>query len=311
MSKPFICVFPGQGTTEPHMGTYWSDNSDIFKKVYDDLLNYFEEKNSISLREIIHNHADKLIETRWAQPAIYCYQIAASHMLWSYGKPDAVMGHSLGEYAAIVAADGMDMYEGLDLVSERGRLMQQTEPGKVIAVLTNHDSITNILERHAELACWIAAENDENVFIVAGSEHDIQKLIEIIQYYAIRHLVIPGSTAFHTPLMHAIQDDWQKACKKVTLRPLSIPLYSTVTGTASSHLHTDYLMTHMQARVRFQTALNHMLLDYPYHCCIEMGPHNRFQSYIKKKWPLSIALGPEKNGPTCTLELQERLYEDT
>ena len=304
MAKSYISVYPGQGTVEPGMGAYWCLHSSAFKKIFEELLDYFNKKNNVSLSDIITHHPDTLIETQWAQPAIYCYQVAASSMLADYGNPAAVTGHSMGEFSALVRAGALDMYTGLDVITQRGLLMQQTAKGKVIAVISSFEQITKILHQHPEWACWIAAENDAKVYIVAGLPEDIDACSQTLASHAIRSITIPGQTAFHTPIMDQIMPEWIKICQKVTLDELTIPFYSSVIGQELQKLPDDYLITHLNARVRFQSALNNLYQDYPEHIGIEIGPNNRFFTYLMKRWEKALSLGPEKSARDCESRLE-------
>lgn len=308
MSKPYILVFPGQGTHLQSMGHYWAQESNIFGECYRSLLHYFEEKNGESLEKIILNHADQLELTQWAQPAIYCYQVASAKMIMHKKKPSAIAGHSLGEFAAIVASGGMDPYDTLDLVSQRGLLMQQTEPGKMIAVLCPQDKLNIILERHPKWECWISAENDENMTIAAGKPHDIDLLMQALSYLGIRYLNIAVENAFHTPLMESISEPWENMVNQYPSKPFDIPLYSSVDGVKHTHLPKNYWFTHLFARVRFKQALNHLHRDFPHHMCVEAGPNNKFQSYLKKRWAMTASTGPEKHGKELKIHIDELMY---
>lgn len=308
MSKPYLLVFPGQSTHEPNMGHYWYENSSVFQKAYQSLLDYFYEKNGTSLENIIKNHPDQLELTQWAQPAIYCYQVAAAKMIMQHNPPEAIIGHSLGEFAAVVAADGMDPYKTLDLVTERGLLMQQTEPGKMIAVLCSTTICSDILNRHPNLACWISAENDESVTIIAGMPKDVDLFKSYCTGAGIRHLGLTIGNAFHTPMMESIEPQWKVLTQEIKNKSLSIPIYSSIDGKKHTLLPEDYWYTHLFARVRFKQALNKLKADLPIHTCIEVGPSNRFQTYLKKRWDTTSSTGPEENGKEIQIHLNEILY---
>lgn len=308
MAKPYLLIFPGQGTHIASMGQYWAEESPIFGKYYHSLLNHFHTQYGVSLENIIMKHPDQLELTQWAQPAIYCYQVAAAHMIMDKKKASAIAGHSLGEFAAIVTAGGMDPYKTLELVTERGLLMQKTDPGKMIAALCSHDVITNILERHPKWACWISAENDENLTIVAGMPQDMDQLTHSLAYLGIRFLNIAVENAFHTPMMESISAEWKKLTDKVETQTFDIPFYSSVDGKMHFILPKDYWFMHLFARVRFKQALNHLYRDFPEHACIEVGPNNKFQSYLRKRWNLTASTGPEKSLKEIRIQLEELLY---
>lgn len=308
MSKPYLLVFPGQGTHEGPFGFFWTKDSKVFHDHFYSLLSYFKEQQGESLEDIIFNHPDQLRLTHWAQPAIYCYQIAAARMLSQHHKPTALTGHSLGEFAAVSLAGGMDVYDGLNLVTQRGLLMQKTPSGKMIAAFCPQEKIHTLLERHPDWACWISAENDEHVTIVSGVPEDIDQLILSLNYLGLRHIPLSVDNAFHTPLMECIAAEWKALCSQIELKSLEIPFYSTIDGKRHTVLPQDYWFTHLFARVRFRQALNALHHDFPQHVCVEVGPGNKLQSYIKKHWDLSIATGPEKQGRELHIHIEELLY---
>ena len=308
MSKPYILIFPGQGTHLAGMGQFWSKESTIFRECYHSLLQYFEKQYGTSLEDIINHKPDQLEQTQWAQPAIYCYQVAAAKMIMHKKKPSAVAGHSLGEFAAVVAAGGMDAYQTLDLVAQRGALMQKTEPGKMIAVLSTQDVVSNILERHPKWACWISAENDHTMTIVSGFPDDIALFANSLAYLGIRYLNVPIENAFHTPIMESIAEEWKLIAQSIKCKTFDIQLYSSVDGKKHAALPHDYWFMHMFARVRFKQALDNLYQDFPDHTCIEVGPGNKFYSYLKKRWNNITSTGPEKNGKELRIQLDELLY---
>lgn len=308
MSKPYLLVFPGQGSHGGPLGAFWAKESAVFKESYNSLLSYFKEKFSDSLEDIVYKYPEKLDETQWAQPAIYCYQVAMAKMLMSSHKPDAVLGSSLGEFAAVVVAGAMDEYATLELVAQRGALMQQTAAGKMIAAFCGTERITSLLERHPNWACWISAENDDNVTILAGNPQDIDLLTNALSYLGVRFITVPVYTAFHTPMMESIANDWASIVSRSYSTSCDIAWYSSVDGKKHKVLPDDYWLAQMFARIRFKQALNMLYHDYPTHVCIEVGPGNKYQSYLKKRWTEAVSLGPESQGKDLHNHLNDVLY---
>src|SRR5699024_4595086 len=145
--KRIAFMFPGQGSQSVGMGKQFYDTYSDVQKMYqqaNDVLGY----NIDTL--MFEGPQEKLTETEYAQPALLLSSIAAHHLLISEGiQPDMVVGHSLGEYSALVAAGMLTLEEALPLVALRGRLMEQAYPkgqGSMSAVLglTEEDILTTL-----------------------------------------------------------------------------------------------------------------------------------------------------------------------
>src|ERR1035438_491148 len=135
MSKTAF-IFPGQGSQVVGMGVDLAEKFDEARKAFDQASQILGWDLLQACRE---GPEDKLRQTDVAQPALYVAGYAAFSVLHSSGvAPDAVAGHSIGEYSALAAAGVFSFTEGLDLVRERGRLMQtasQEHPGGMVAIL--------------------------------------------------------------------------------------------------------------------------------------------------------------------------------
>jgi acyl transferase domain-containing protein len=171
--------------------------------------------------------------TRFAQPAIYCASIVSWEQLSAGGeRPGALVGHSLGEVAALVAGDALSAEDGLRLVATRGRLMQESGErsgdGSMLALLG-----TGAAERAAEVAdphgLTVANDNAPNQVVLSGDASAFDGAIATAKGLGLRAVKLPVTGAFHSPAMAAASPEFTAALAAIDFRPPSIPVWSSIT----------------------------------------------------------------------------------
>ena len=186
MMKSVTLLFPGQGSQYVGMGeTLEGQPSKKFLEFADEALGY-------SISEImLKGPEDTLKSTENAQPAILTYSIALFDRLWEMLlakniKVDRVMGHSVGEYAALVAAKVIPFEHAVRAVNKRGKYMQEAVPvgkGGMLAVLGSEmeeiNSYIKLIKSNS--ACEIANDNAPGQIIVSGNIESIQELQNILK----------------------------------------------------------------------------------------------------------------------------------
>jgi [acyl-carrier-protein] S-malonyltransferase len=171
--------------------------------------------------------------TRFAQPAIYCASIVSWEQLVAGGvRPGALVGHSLGEVAALVASDALSAEDGLRLVATRGRLMQESGErsgdGSMLALLG-----TGAAERATEVAdphgLTVANDNAPNQVVLSGDASAFDDAIATAKGLGLRARKLPVTGAFHSPAMAAASPEFTAALAAIDFRPPSIPVWSSIT----------------------------------------------------------------------------------
>lgn len=209
-------LFPGQG----------SQTADMREAV---------ERHRPDLLELARSEvSDDLFEragegTRWAQPAIFCAALAGYEVLKDRYEADLMAGHSLGEITALVAADAIDAPDGLRLVAERGRLMQEARGGGMMAVRVRDDR-GPVEEVAAEAGLTIANDNAPDQLVLSGSHEALDRGEELLQERKVRGKRLPVGGAFHSPLMEPAVAPFRAVVAQVEFREPRVPVLSCVSA---------------------------------------------------------------------------------
>ncbi len=213
-------LFPGQGSQTPEM-------RESVERHRPDLL-------ELALSEV----GDDLFEragdgTRWAQPAIFCAALAGWEQLRAGTSADLMAGHSLGEIAALVAADSISAEDGLRLVAARGRLMQEaaeeTGDGGMIAVRARGER-GPIHEVAEATGLAIANDNAPDQLVLSGATASLDEAEAALAERGVRAKRLPVAGAFHSPLMEPAVEPFRAIVRETEIGSPSVPVYSCVTA---------------------------------------------------------------------------------
>jgi malonyl CoA-acyl carrier protein transacylase len=223
-----VFVFPGQGSQKKGMGEGLFDSVPEFQHVepeVDELLGY-------SLRELCLEDADNdLKETQYTQPALYVVNALHYFKAISEGnKPDAVAGHSLGEYDALLAAGVYDLLTGLRLVQKRGELMSQAQGGGMAAVIgLTPEQIGDVLKTNGVDTIDVANFNSPTQTVISGPVADIQRAKPMFEQ-ARMYVPLQVSAAFHSRYMAETAQAFEAFLAGFTFTAPRIPVIANVTA---------------------------------------------------------------------------------
>jgi [acyl-carrier-protein] S-malonyltransferase len=213
-------LFPGQGSQVPEM-------RELVERRRPDLLDQALQEVGPDLFE----RADD--GTRWAQPAIFCAALAGWEQLRPSVSPDLMAGHSLGEIAALVAAEAISAEDGLRLVSARGRLMQEaaeeTSDGGMLAVRTRGDR-GPIIEVAEATGLSIANDNAPDQLVLSGTTTALDEAEATLEERRVRVKRLPVAGAFHSPVMEPAVEPFRALVADIDVRESSVPVLSCVTA---------------------------------------------------------------------------------
>jgi [acyl-carrier-protein] S-malonyltransferase len=230
-------LFPGQGSQRVGMGQSFYERFSQACAVYEQA----DAALGFGLTELcLHGPEETLRETENAQAALYVTSVAAWRSLQACCpvKPDAVAGHSVGEYAALVAAGSLEFVDGLKLVRRRGELMRDAArqtPGTMAAVLGLDADAARAACREAQAAgagiVSVANLNGGGQVVISGEVGAVERAGEIAREKGAKRVIpLSVSGAFHSPLMVTAGDALYADLSKTAFRKPTVPLVSNVTA---------------------------------------------------------------------------------
>ena len=228
-------VFPGQGAQFPGMGKELYDLSGTAKALFNQANNVLGYDLSGTM---FNGTEEDLRQTRITQPAIFCHSVISYLAADTRPSPDAVAGHSLGEYSALVAAGALDFPVALRLVYERAEAMQaatEAEPGTMAAVLGLDDEMIENACAEIEEVVVAANYNSPGQLVISGSVAGVERASKILTDLGARRVVpLPVGGAFHSPLMEPARTRLAAAIEEAYFRPPGCEIYQNVDALPSS-----------------------------------------------------------------------------
>jgi acyl transferase domain-containing protein len=200
----------------------------------------------------------RLNETIHAHPAQFTVEYALARLFNSFGvKPDAIVGHSMGEYLAACLAGVFSLEDALRLVATRAKLAQTLPRTAMLAVMLAEEKLLPFLNGNLS----ISLINGPQLCVVAGPAKDVAELSNALEREGIISRPVQNAHAFHSTMMNPIVDAFRDEVRRVELKPPTIPFISNATGdwiTAEDATNSDYWASHMNRTARFSDALGAM-----------------------------------------------------
>jgi len=281
--RPVAFLFPGQGSQHVGMGRDLYESEPLFQEEIDHAASFLSARLGLDLRKVLYPQAGgeaeaakQLARTAIAQPALLAVEVALARLLGSWGvRPQAMLGHSLGEYTAAVLAGVFSFEQALGLVAERGRLIEQFGGGEgatgtMLAVPLSEAEITPFLNGEVHLA----ALNAPSLVSVAGSAAAVADLTARLAAEGVVTLPIQVAFAGHSPQTEPALAPFRERVAAVGPKAPQISFVSSSTGTwisAEEAADADYWARHMRQPVRFSDGVE-TLRTMPGMLLLEVGP---------------------------------------
>ncbi|WP_433260000.1 type I polyketide synthase [Actinosynnema sp. CS-041913] len=278
-----VCfAFTGQGSRKLEMGDHLGKAFPAYREACDEAFAALETAigGSRAGRVVRHlDDPDRLHDNDIAQPALVIAEYAMARLLESWGvTPDAVLGHSLGEWTAAIVAGVVGLTDGLRAVAARAALMGTAEPGAMLAV---RGEVAADLVADVDLACHNTARD----FVFAGTEPDIARLERRLQVHGVQSTRLAGRNAFHSRLMDPVVGPLAGELTGIALRPPEIPMLCGVTGswlTPEDAVSAHRWARQVRSRVRFADCLDRLVAaDRPW-VVVEVGPGRAVTGFARR-----------------------------
>lgn len=251
-SRQPVFLFPGQGSQHAGMGRDLYEAETAYRDAVDECADGLEAVG-IGLRELLAAHGDdaELRQTRLAQPALFTVGYALAALWRSRGViPQAMIGHSIGEYVAATCAGVWELQDALRVVARRGELMQAQPEGVMMAVQLDEAELRGNLPEGVS----VAAVNGPGACVVSGAAEALGVIAAAWRSAGVSVRALRTSHAFHSPMMDPVLPAFRDFVASVGLNEPRIPFTSGVTGqwiTAEEATDPAYWARQVRETVRF------------------------------------------------------------
>ncbi|SFU37836.1 type I polyketide synthase [Nitrosospira multiformis] len=286
-NRPIVFLFPGQGVQHIDMARELYHGEAVFRREFDRCVELLQPHLNFDLRVALYPNLDpnleggdearkkelsaRLEQTEVTQPALFAVEYALAQLWMSWGiQPAAMIGHSVGEYVAACLAGVFSLEDALRLVALRGRLLQQTETGTMLAVMLPEAEITPYLSE----SCDLAAVNGPELCVLSGPVAAIEALETDLRNKGIEARRLHVSHAFHSALVESMLPAFMELVSAMELHSPQIPFLSNLSGdwiTPQEATDPGYWRRHVRGTVRFDDGLRE-LLGNPARILLEVGP---------------------------------------
>ena len=256
-------IFPGQGSQYLNMSMDFNENFDVARNIFQEI----EDCTQINIRKIIaENPSDNLNQTNYTQISIFAASMAIYKSLLNEFdneiiKPKILLGHSLGEYSALVASNIMNIADASMLIKKRGELMHSSiEPnvsGMAAIIGKDADFIDSVIKTN-NLKVVIANDNSPLQVVVSGLIEDIINSERVFKENGVkRYVKLNVSAAFHSNFMNDAQRELINVIDKINFKNSNLPIISNYDSKINSNIESIIfaLKNQMANRVRWTDSI--------------------------------------------------------
>ncbi|HEY3579272.1 MAG TPA: type I polyketide synthase, partial [Pyrinomonadaceae bacterium] len=295
-NRPVVFMFTGQGAQYVQMARELYETEASFRADVDHCCEILEPHLQLDLRTVLYPSAERageaseqLTQTQLTQPALFVIEYALARLWMRLGvRPAALIGHSIGEYVAACMAGLFTLEDALQVVVERGRLMQQAPHGAMLAVPLSEKELSSRL--NGELS--LAAVNAPSLCVVSGNVEAVERFERKVAAEGLVCRRLHTSHALHSAMMDPFVTTFAAKLKHVKTGAPEIPIVSTLTGTwltAEEAADSGYWARHLRQTVRLADALGEILKQ-PETVLLEIGPGQTLSALAKQQAENRVAL---------------------
>ncbi|GHF63526.1 polyketide synthase [Kitasatospora xanthocidica] len=273
-AAPVAFLLPGQGAQYPGMALGLHRSHPVFRTALDEAAELLRPHLGLDLVDLLRDgDTDLLRRSSITQPAVLAVGHATAALWRHWGvRPAALLGHSLGEYTAALLSGVLDLPEALALVAARGRLMEETAPGAMLAVPLDEPAAAELAARHG---LDLAAVNGPAAAVLSGTAEAAGRAAAELGERGLRGLPLPVDRAFHSALCAPAAERFAAELAGVTLREPTVPFLSNLTGdwiTPEQATDPGYWTRQMLSPVRFHNGLTRLAALDERLVLVETGP---------------------------------------
>ena len=279
-----VFVFPGQGSQHLGMGADLYNSNHKAQQIFEDA----NEILGFKITDIMFGEdQEALKQTNITQPAIYIHSMVIALIADKFFKPNAVAGHSLGEFTALAAANYISFEDGLRLVYKRAIAMQEAcekNESSMAAIVGLDDNIVEDVCSQSKETLVAANYNCPGQIVISGTINAVNiacnKLTEL---GARRALVLPVRGAFHSPLMKSAEESLSKAINNTQFKEGTCPIYQNITGMPYTDIEEikQNLVNQLTSSVKWTQTMENMKLN-GLASVTEVGPGKVLQGLFKR-----------------------------
>ncbi len=304
--QSIVFMFSGQGAQYPNMGLELYQTESTFRDQVDYCAEFLKPILNLDLRDVMYPEVppfeategsarqgrgpggisaeaanQKINETYITQPALFVIEYAMAKLWLEWGiEPQAMIGHSIGEYVAACLSGVFSLDDALKLVAARGRFMQSMPAGAMLSVPVDEKDVQQFLNENLSLA----AVNAPSLCVISGTFEAIEQLEKKLSEQGIEFRRLHTSHAFHSPMMEPILQPFLDEVRKIKLNPPQMPYLSNVSGTwitIEEATDSEYWAQHLRQGVRFADGIKELLED-PNRIFLEVGPGNTLSTLARR-----------------------------
>jgi acyl transferase domain-containing protein len=276
--RPIVFLFPGGGAQYLNMGHELYQVERTFRAHVDACSEILRARYGFDARNYLYpdksgnrGRSEKLTQASVALPALFITEYALARLWMSWGvNPEALIGHSLGEYVAACLAGVFSLEDALSLVVIRGRLFEKLPRGAMLAVALSEQEVESLIDDNLS----VAAVNAPKHCVISGPVNAIERVAHILSEKEIEYRKIQIDVAAHSKMVSPILREFGQFVKSCNFDSPQIPFISNISGrwiTEQEAANPDYWVTHLRETVRFGQGVAELISD-PKRALLEVGP---------------------------------------